>query len=80
MDLSLEDGSGLGEGGVASIRRIKVEDLGKALGGGPEGGARGSIGILGKGVDQLGYPLMEVRLQVNTRQSRDIHQPGSRSS
>lgn len=74
MDLSLENGSGLGKGGVASIRRIKVEDLGKALGGGPERRACGSVGILWEGVDQLGYPLMEVRLQDSTRQSMD-YQP-----
>ena len=51
MDLGLEDGSSLGEGGMASICRIKVEDFGKALGGRPEGGACGGIGILREGVD-----------------------------
>lgn len=66
MDLSLEDGSGLGEGGVAGIRSIKVEDLGEALGGRPERRACGGVGILREGVDQLGYPLMKVCLQKST--------------
>lgn len=63
VNLCLQNSSCLCKGNMGRVLRVEGKGLGEALGGGPEEAACASGGILGEGVYQLGYALMELELQ-----------------